>query len=310
MSKDNYKFVAIALYNGDRLVALAPFKHEAVKVKPTTLYSLSNYYSPIYDILFDQAAITRTDAFKQILKSESSFFSQFDTINLQPLCEKIADDLLVACHHSHFRAKQYDKTENWTITLDSQAPVQSHFSSKINNTVRRKSKKLSNTASCEYKIFTKTDHTLDKAISDYDTVYKASWKKNEPYPEFIDNFLKIAAGEGWLRMGILYVNGLPAAAQVWFVEGNEAYIFKLAYDPKYKTFSVGTLLTAHLFEHVFNEGVTVVDFLTGDDSYKKDWMKDVSHMSGLHLANRRTVYGQIEILKSRLASLIKQWRAG
>ncbi len=47
-------------------------------------------------------------------------------------------------------------------------------------------------------------------------------------------------------------------------------IFKLAYDEAYRSMSAGTVLSAHLMEHVIEQDrVHTVDYLTGDDSYKE-----------------------------------------
>ena len=63
------------------------------------------------------------------------------------------------------------------------------------------------------------------------------------------------------------------AAQLWFVANQVAHIFKLAYDGEYSQFSVGTLLTMKLMEHVIDvDKVACVDFLSGDDEYKQQWM--------------------------------------
>ena len=74
-------------------------------------------------------------------------------------------------------------------------------------------------------------------------------------------------------MGIARHQGEPVAAQFWSVEGGTAYIHKLAYDSERRHLSAGTTLSAALFEHVIDrDGVDLVDFGTGSDSYKRDWM--------------------------------------
>ena len=66
------------------------------------------------------------------------------------------------------------------------------------------------------------------------------------------------------------------AAQFWTVENGVAYIHKLAHLEARKTLSAGTTLSAALFEHVIDiDGVEFVDFGTGNDRYKADWMEEV-----------------------------------
>ena len=78
------------------------------------------------------------------------------------------------------------------------------------------------------------------------------------------------------EMGIAEIAGQPVAAQFWTVEGGTAFIHKLAHDERYRKQSPGTLLTAEMFAHVIDtDRVELVDFGTGDDPYKRDWMEEV-----------------------------------
>jgi CelD/BcsL family acetyltransferase involved in cellulose biosynthesis len=100
------------------------------------------------------------------------------------------------------------------------------------------------------------------------------------------------AEQGWLRLGIAYLDGEPAAAQLWIVADGTASIFKVAYDQRFAKESVGTLLTSLLMEHVMErDKVSVVDYLTGDDGYKKDWMSQRRERWGIVAFNPRTLLG-------------------
>jgi CelD/BcsL family acetyltransferase involved in cellulose biosynthesis len=82
--------------------------------------------------------------------------------------------------------------------------------------------------------------------------------------------------DGRLRLGIAEVDGQPVAAQFWTVEGGTAFIHKLAHDERFRKQSPGTLLSAAMFEHVIDrDRVALIDFGTGDDPYKREWMEDV-----------------------------------
>lgn len=88
-----------------------------------------------------------------------------------------------------------------------------------------------------------------------------------------------AQGEGAagrLRLGVARADGQAVAAQCWTVENGIAYIHKLAHLESHKHLSAGTTLSAALFAHVIDtDKVTLVDFGTGDQSYKADWMEAV-----------------------------------
>jgi CelD/BcsL family acetyltransferase involved in cellulose biosynthesis len=60
---------------------------------------------------------------------------------------------------------------------------------------------------------------------------------------------------------------------LWIVSERRAEIYKVAYDEAFKQLSPGTALTAKLMQHVIDiDGVDEVDYLIGDDPYKKSWM--------------------------------------
>ena len=67
--------------------------------------------------------------------------------------------------------------------------------------------------------------------------------------------------------------GQPAAAQLWFVAHGKASIFRLAHDESCKAWSPGSMLTAYMMEQVIDgERVEEVDFIIGNEAYKRDWM--------------------------------------
>lgn len=110
----------------------------------------------------------------------------------------------------------------------------------------------------------------------YEDIYAASWKPTEGNPSFLRAFAEQEGAAGRLRLGLAHVDGRPVAAQLWTVEAGTAWIHKLAYREDAKAQSPGTVLSAALFAHVIDrDGVDLVDFGTGDDPYKRDWMDDI-----------------------------------
>jgi len=84
----------------------------------------------------------------------------------------------------------------------------------------------------------------------------------------------------------------PIAAQFWIVKDQVANIFKVGYDPEFRNLSVGSILTMVIMEKVIDEEkVREVDYLTGDDDYKKHWMSDRRERWGLVAFNPRRPKG-------------------
>lgn len=133
----------------------------------------------------------------------------------------------------------------------------------------------------------------------YENIYAASWKPEEGNPALLRAFAEDEGRAGRIRLGLARIDGVPVAAQFWTVENGCAYIHKLAHVEDSVKASPGTLLTAALFRHVIiTDGVRRVDFGTGNDRYKPDWM------------NRHDKLWRIEAFNpSRLAAWPKAIRA-
>ncbi len=120
------------------------------------------------------------------------------------------------------------------------------------------------------------EHFDEKAWADYERIYSASWKPAEDQPSMLREFARAEGEAGRLRLGLAYYEGEAVAAQCWTVENHCAYIHKLAHLESHKKLSAGTTLSAALFEHVIDrDRVDLVDFGTGDQPYKADWMEQV-----------------------------------
>ncbi len=136
----------------------------------------------------------------------------------------------------------------------------------LRNTVQRKAKK----GVVDIQLLTAFDPGSWAA---YEQIYAASWKPEEGHPALLRAFAESESAGGRLRMGIARIDGVPVAAQYWTVEDGTAFIHKLAHVEDSLKASPGTLLSAALFRQVIEiDGVKRVDFGTGNDGYKRDWM--------------------------------------
>lgn len=137
----------------------------------------------------------------------------------------------------------------------------------LRTTLKRKAKKV------ETQVLTRFDEGV---WADYEAIYAASWKPAEDQPAMLRAFAEAEGAAGRLRLGVARADGTAVAAQCWTVENSIAYIHKLAHLESHKPLSAGTILSAALFRHVIDiDKVNLVDFGTGDQSYKADWMEDV-----------------------------------
>ncbi len=149
--------------------------------------------------------------------------------------------------------------------------------SRLKNTVKRKAK-----ADIVH-IRIETEFS-EASWQDYERVYAKSWKPSEGTPEFLKSIAQQEGLAGTLRLGLAYIDGQPVAAQFWTCENGTALIHKLAHDEDYIQASAGTLLSAALFQYAIDvDRVDHIDFGTGNDAYKSEWMDAVRPRYKLHI---------------------------
>jgi CelD/BcsL family acetyltransferase involved in cellulose biosynthesis len=112
---------------------------------------------------------------------------------------------------------------------------------------------------------------------------------------------------GWLRLGLLTIDEEVIAAQLWLVFGNTAYIYKLAYIKSFRNYSPGTILTNALVKHVIEtDKVNKIDFLTGADSFKLDWMTVYRELLGVQIVNKGRPIGMLSYVRNTVGLLRKR----
>jgi Acetyltransferase (GNAT) domain len=148
-------------------------------------------------------------------------------------------------------------------------------------------------------------HFDEDAWEDYESVYADSWKPEEGAPEMLRELAQTEGNAGCLRLGICRNEGQAVAAQLWTVENGVALIHKLAHRESAGELSPGTILSAALFRHVVNvDHVRTIDFGTGDDAYKADWMDASTLLYRIRAYNTGTVRGLAAAVKAALSRLV------
>jgi hypothetical protein len=174
---------------------------------------------------------------------------------------------------------------------------------KLRNTAQRKAK----AAGLDIEI--QREFTED-AWAAYESVYAASWKPEEGSPAFLRALAEQEGAAGTLRLGIARKDGAPLAAQLWLVEDGTAWIHKLAYREDSKSLSPGTVLSMAMFRHALDEDkVERIDYGTGDEPYKRDWMAERATLWRLEAFNRRSLRGLAGAARTRLSALVRRVRS-
>jgi hypothetical protein len=176
--------------------------------------------------------------------------------------------------------------------------------SRLRNTARRKAAKAGLTIEIR-------EGFEDSAWDAYEQVYRGSWKPEEGSPSFVRAFAEQAGAWGALRLAVARkADGTPVAAQMWTVDDGIATIHKLSYLEAEKASSPGTVLSGAMFRHVIErDRPRLIDFGTGDDGYKADWMDRKRPLYRLGLYNKRSLTGLGLAARARLAKLVRKGRS-
>lgn len=198
---------------------------------------------------------------------------------------------------------------NWFERIQDFAGYWDSRGSKLKATVKRKAAPLLREGRLDFELIDMgTGGQTGREI--YNAIYAKSWKPAEPHPRFIDALLERLGPCGIARLAVARIDGTPAAAQIWLVQGQRATIFKLAHDPAFDRQSPGTLLTHWVLHQLHDQaGVCDVDFGRGDDSYKRLWLSATRDRVGLLAANPASLKGLatviFDILPSKLAACLR-----
>lgn len=264
----------------DHVLAILPLMRRS----GTHLHALRHRYSSLFGLL-----ITEQDH-PSILTclAEGLRDMKIDGLRLEPVAQMdpVIDHLALSMASAHFHSHRSFRFYNWVLKLEGQSfhEYMASRPSRLRNTVARKARKLAREHDYEMRLFTGPDAT--DGLADYHAVYGSSWKALEQYGDFLDGMVRAFSAHGWTRIAVLYIDEKPAAAQLWFVVQGKASIFRLAYDELWKQYSPGSILTAYLMEYVIDtDKVSEVDFLTGNEAYKQDWMSERRERWAISFAN-------------------------
>lgn len=277
-----------------------------------SLSALSNYYSGLFGPVgaASGSAPEAGDALARALKA----LPCSSVVRLQPL-DPAADwvpGLTLGLRRLGYVTSTFFCFANWyhPVLGRSFADYWAERPTALRNSVERGRRRLQRAGPWRVDIHTGEHTGLEQAIAAFQAVYARSWKAPEPNPGFMPGLMRLAARQGWLRLGVLWLDGEPLAAQLWLFGANKAHIFKLAYVQGAERLSAGSVLTAALMEHALDvDRVREVDYLAGDEPYKADWMSCRRERIGLLAFDPLRWRGLAAAVRHFVGRWSRRWRS-
>lgn len=252
----------------------------------------ANWYTLAFDAIGDQSP-------KHLPLVAKALKDQLDLLSLSPVPPESL--LPSALREAGWIVKESAATVRWEVdTRDGFDAYWSRRAGQLRSTFKRKAK----AAALDILIHRAFDPAGWAA---YEDVYAQSWKGDEGAPAMLRALAEQEGAAGTLRLGIARQDGRPVAAQFWLVENGRATIHKLAYVEDAKTLSPGTILSHAMFRAAIDQdGVTHIDFGTGDDPYKRDWMDRAVPLLRIDAYNPRTLRGLAGAARAAASALVRR----
>ena len=138
---------------------------------------------------------------------------------------------------------------------------------RVRHEMRRKRRRMHN--ACDLRLQIESDIArLPRTLEQVMVIERASWKDpagsslmSEGVAEFYARVARRFAERGWLKIYLLFANGVPVAHILGAVLGSTYYALKTSYDHRYRSLAPGAVLMGYALEHAFQSGLRSFDLL-------------------------------------------------
>jgi len=284
----------LLLFRNHDIVAIAPFilrddRFKGIKVRKLEL--IGNIYSPIRSLLIHDTEFYKSG---NILPIILRFLAQqntcWDIIELSPIPEESRHFGLLndSLNQIPYKNSQFVCFTNWYLdNIDySSSTFFSNLSKNMKRNIKRTKRNAEKAGELKFRMLSKPEE-VSQNIKTYFSVYARSWKKEEEVgPHFHMDLTRLAAQKGWLRLGFVYLGDVPIVTGFALVCEDIAYFSKNAYDQAYRELGAGTIWMSEMIKYVVDvDKVHVIDFLRGDEPYKRRWLKHHRERRGFLIFN-------------------------
>ena len=291
------------------LPLLTPLGRSGCKVSdrqlgPNSGMSMTNYQSACYGPITNQSGEALTESLEQLarhLKAEG-----FNILDFNHLDVAIPANASMRPAFKRAGFAVHDYVDEPIVLEDIDGRNYEGFmkdrSSKLRRNVGRLRRKLEQAGEVRF-VMEAGGPNLAQAITDYETVQKASWKDGETYRDHVPALIEAAADAGLLRLGLLYLNDRPVATDLTIISDGNVTGKKGHFDEEMRKHNVGDILTSYMFEHLIDtDRAKSVDFGKSAAPYKLKWVSQQRPMHGFVAFDPSTFMGQYWRFRIKVAN--------
>lgn len=294
-------------YRGDALIAILPMFREkkrlaAMRFDRVALLGEGVGGADHLDIISrpEDRAAAMTAIFDYINISESADVLCLENLDNGSVTTELLRDLSLRAglRFNRFSSSisavcpQIDLAEGWAAVL---------ANSKREDNFRRKLKKLEKMPGFEFRSVTSPNETGD-AFERFLHLHQKRWEKEggselSGHPRLISfqrSLVSKLSCKGLIRFDELWKGGECLSSIYGLDSGKTFYYYNSGYDQDFSKLSVGLVLLGLSVKSAIERGVTLYDFLRGDEAYKSDW------------ANCRTELVNFRFSRPKLAVIVSE----
>lgn len=161
---------------------------------------------------------------------------------------------------------EMDLPETWNDYLNGLKGKQRHE-------VRRKLRRLEEAGAISYRVI-KDQPRIMEAYSDFLSLFQASRRDKAEFltdqmKSFFNHMVHNLSGNNLIKIGILTINGIKAAATLCFEYRDAILLYNNGYDPGFAHLSVGAVSKVLDIKDSISNEVPRYSFLKGDEIYKQ-----------------------------------------
>lgn len=152
------------------------------------------------------------------------------------------------------------------------------LSDRFRRSLRKNERKLADAGRIDVREYTRPEE-CSEAWRHVMEVERRSWKwtkgialNSAAYRGFYERFAVRAAERGRLRLWLLFLDGAPIAYYLCAEHHGAVEALKKGFVEEHRSLFPGGILERRLCERFANEGMRSIDFLWGDEEYKRNWM--------------------------------------